>query len=64
MSRIEMEDEDWILFTDKFFDLIYLFSGADVNDDHPRWNRICELRNMVADFIEEEKYIIEHEEND
>tara|TARA_B100000073_G_C23493493_1_gene476704 strand:+ start:369 stop:560 length:192 start_codon:yes stop_codon:yes gene_type:complete len=56
MSRIEMSDDDWFFFQGEFYNLIEKYGVSEVTCDHPEWDRICELRNMVAEFIEEEKY--------
>ena len=56
MARIEMSDDSFIKFQDEFYDLLEKYGVSEVDSEHPRFDRILELRNSVAEFIEEEKW--------
>lgn len=41
-------------FQDDFYNLLEKYGVKEVNGYHPRWNEICNIRNVVYDFIESE----------
>ena len=62
MSRIEMSDSEFIKFQDDFYNLLEKHGVTEITCDHQHFNQICEIRNKVAEFIEEEKYLNQHKE--
>lgn len=56
MARIEMSDDSFIKFQDEFYDLLEKYGVSEIDRWHPHFNRILELRNSVAEFIEEEMW--------
>tara|TARA_R110000823_G_scaffold314753_1_gene444563 strand:+ start:135 stop:332 length:198 start_codon:yes stop_codon:yes gene_type:complete len=61
MSRNEMSDSDFVSFQDKFYDLLQNFGVSEIDCEHKRWDDICEIRNKVVEFIEEQNYLQIHE---
>ena len=41
-------------FQDDFYNLLEKYGVKEVNGYHLRWNEICNMRNIVYDFIESE----------
>ena len=62
MSRIEMSDSEFTKFQDDFYNLLEKYGVTEITCDHQHFNQICEIRNKVAEFIEEEKYLNQHKE--
>jgi len=62
MSRIEMSDSEFTKFQDDFYNLLEKHGVTEITCDHQHFNQICEIRNKVAEFIEEEKYLNQHKE--
>ena len=60
MSRIEMSDSKFIKFQDDFYNLLEKYGVTKITSDHQHFNQICEIRNKVAEFIEEENYFFHH----
>ena len=56
MARIEMSDDSFIKFQDEFYDLLQKYGSSEIDSYHPKFDRILELRNSVAEFIEEERW--------
>ena len=63
MPRKEMSDQQFNKFQDDFFDLLEKNGVSKITCDHPKWNEICDIRNRVAEFIEEQVYLQVWEEN-
>ena len=55
MSRIEKSDSEFTKFQDDFYNLLEKHGVTEITCDHQHFNQICEIRNKVAEFIEEEK---------
>jgi molecular chaperone GrpE (heat shock protein) len=53
-----MSDE----FQDDFYNLLEKHGVTEITCDHQHFNQICEIRNKVAEFIEEEKYLNQHKD--
>ena len=64
MTRKEMSDQQFNKFQDDFFDLLQENGVSKITCDHPRWNDICDIRNRVAEFIEEQVYLQVWEESE
>ena len=62
MSRTEMSDSKFIKFQDDFYNLLEKYGVTKITCDHQHFNQICEIRNKVAEFIEEENYLNQHKE--
>ena len=62
MSRIQMSDSEFTKFQDDFYNLLEKHGVTEITCDHQHFNQICEIRNKVAEFIEEEKYLNQHKE--
>mgnify|MGYP003113115892 CR=1 FL=1 len=56
MSRVELDDGDFVKFQDEFYNLLEKYGVSKITNDHKHFNDICELRNKVIEFIEEEKF--------
>tara|TARA_R110001606_G_scaffold371199_1_gene527907 strand:- start:57 stop:236 length:180 start_codon:yes stop_codon:yes gene_type:complete len=54
MSRQEMKDEDFIKFQDDFYNLLEKYGVSKITIEHKHFNDICNIRNSVAEFIEEQ----------
>jgi len=57
MSRSEMSDDKFVKFQDDFYNLLEKYGVSEINNDHKHFNEICEIRNKVAEFIEEQVYL-------
>jgi len=62
MSRTEMSDSEFTKFQDDFYNLLEKYGVTKIACDHQHFNQICEIRNKVAEFIEEENYLNQHKE--
>ena len=50
-----MKASDFIKFQDDFYDLLEKSGFKDIDGDHKDFDKICDKRNDVADFIEKLK---------
>ena len=57
MSRTEMSDDKFVKFQDQFYCLLENFGVTKITCEHKYFNEICEVRNKVAEFIEEQVYM-------
>ena len=64
MGAKEMSDEDFISFQDDFYDLLEKYGVSSIDIDHPEFESICNLRNKVAEFIEQENFIFNNQEKE
>jgi hypothetical protein len=55
IPRVLFEDSDFIKFQDDFYNLLEKYGVSEITGEHPRFNDICNLRNNVAEFIEEQE---------
>jgi hypothetical protein len=62
MSRIELDDGAFAKFQDDFYDLLEKYGVSHIDCEHVNFNEICEIRNKVVEFIEEEKYLIKNKQ--
>jgi|TARA_R100000278_G_scaffold55493_1_gene46104 hypothetical protein len=60
--RNEFSAGEWVLFQDAFYDLLEKFGVEKIDSEHRHFSELCEIRNKVAEFIEEERYLNEHKE--
>ena len=56
MSAKEMKDNDFINFQDDFYNLLEKYGVSKIDIEHQQYNSIINLRNKVAEFIEQEMY--------
>ena len=54
MTAKEMNDDNFINFQDDFYNLLEKYGVGKIDIEHPQFNNICNLRNKVAEFIEQE----------
>jgi len=54
MTAKEMNDNNFINFQDDFYNLLEKYGVDNINIEHPQFNHICNLRNKVVEFIEQE----------
>ena len=60
MSRIELSESSFVKFQDDFYNLLEKYGVSEIKNDHKHFNEICEIRNKVIEFIEEEKFLNEN----
>tara|TARA_R100001244_G_C5076274_1_gene112685 strand:- start:163 stop:348 length:186 start_codon:yes stop_codon:yes gene_type:complete len=56
MTAEIMDDQSFINFSDDFYNLLVKYGVDDIDLEHPQFNDICDLRNKVAEFIEQELF--------
>ena len=50
-----MKDSDFITFQDDFYNLLTKYGVKNIDGDHKDFDKICDKRNNIADFIDELK---------
>tara|TARA_B100001093_G_scaffold66428_1_gene56426 strand:+ start:1832 stop:2050 length:219 start_codon:yes stop_codon:yes gene_type:complete len=56
MTAKEMTDNNFINFQDDFYNLLEKYGVGKIDIEHPQFNSICNLRNSVVEFIEQELF--------
>jgi len=56
MTAKEMSDKQFVKFQDDFYDLLENYGVSSIDVEHPQFTDICNLRDRVAEFIEQENY--------
>ena len=56
MTAKEMNDADFVNFQDDFYNLLEKYGVSSIDIEHPQFQSICNLRNRVAEFIEQENF--------
>jgi hypothetical protein len=56
MTAKEMKDDNFINFQDDFYNLLEKYGVSSISIEHPQFETICNLRNSVVEFIEQELY--------
>ena len=56
MTAKEMNDDNFINFQDDFYNLLEKYGVSSIDIEHPQFNSICNLRNSVVEFIEQETW--------
>tara|TARA_R100000234_G_C4941368_1_gene153106 strand:+ start:290 stop:670 length:381 start_codon:yes stop_codon:yes gene_type:complete len=56
MTAKEMTDADFINFQDDFYNLLEKYGVSKIDIEHQQYDSIIDLRNKVAEFIEQEMY--------
>ena len=54
MTAKEMTDDNFINFQDDFYNLLEKYGVSSITIEHPQFETICNLRNSVVEFIEQE----------
>ena len=56
MTAKEMTDDNFIQFQNDFYDLLEKYGVSSIDCEHKEFATILNLRNKVAEFIEQELY--------
>ena len=56
MTVQEMSDNDFIQFQDDFYNLLEKYGVSSIDCEHLEFAEILNLRDKVAEFIEQELY--------
>ena len=59
MTAKEMTDDNFIRFQDDFYNLLEKYGVSSIDCEHVEFAEILNLRDKVAEFIEQELYKIE-----
>jgi len=54
MTAKELSDDNFIKFQDDFYNLLEKYGVSSIDTEHPQFETICNLRNSVVEFIEQE----------
>jgi len=54
MTATELSDVNFINFQDDFYNLLEKYGVSSITIEHPQFETICNLRNSVVEFIEQE----------
>jgi len=54
MTATELSDDNFINFQDDFYNLLEKYGVSSITIEHPQFETICNLRNSVVEFIEQE----------
>jgi len=56
MTAQELSDTNFINFQDDFYNLLEKYGVSSIDVEHPEFKTICNLRNSVVEFIEQELF--------
>lgn len=56
MTAKEMSDNNFISFQDDFYNLLEKYGVSPIDIEHLEYESICNLRNKVVEFIEQETF--------
>jgi len=56
MTATELSDDNFINFQDDFYNLLEKYGVSSITIEHPQFETICNLRNSVVEFIEQELF--------
>ena len=56
MTATELSDVNFINFQDDFYNLLEKYGVSSITIEHPQFETICNLRNSVVEFIEQETW--------
>ena len=56
MTAKEMTDNNFINFQDDFYNLLEKYGVSSIDIEHPQFETICNIRNKVVEFIEQETW--------
>jgi hypothetical protein len=63
MTAKEMTDNNFINFQDDFYNLLEKYGVSSIDIEHPQFETICNIRNKVVEFIEQETWEEDDEQN-
>ena len=61
MTAKEMTDNDFINFQDDFYNFLEKYGVSSIDIEHPQFATICNLRDSVVEFIEQETWEVDDE---
>ena len=64
MTATELSDDNFINFQDDFYNLLEKYGVSSISIEHPQFETICNLRNSVVEFIEQELFEEDYRETD
>lgn len=64
MTAKEMTDDNFIRFQDDFYNLLEKYGVSSIDCEHEEFAEILNLRDKVAEFIEQELYKSEVSDDD
>ena len=64
MTAQEMNDNNFINFQDDFYNLLEKYGVSSINIEHPQFETICNIRDSVVEFIEQELFEEDYRETD
>jgi len=56
MTAKELSDTNFINFQDDFYNLLEKYGVSSIDVEHPEFKTICNIRNNVVEFIEQELF--------
>ena len=56
MTAEELSDTNFINFQDDFYNLLEKYGVSSIDVEHPEFKTICNIRNNVVEFIEQELF--------
>ena len=56
MTATELSDDNFINFQDDFYNLLEKYGVSSITIEHPQFETVCNLRNSVVEFIEQELF--------
>jgi hypothetical protein len=56
MTAQELSDTNFINFQDDFYNLLEKYGVSSIDVEHPEFKTICNIRNNVVEFIEQELF--------
>jgi purine-nucleoside phosphorylase len=56
MTAKEMSDDNFIKFQDDFYNLLEKYGVSSIDCEHKEFAEILNLRDRIAEFIEQELY--------
>ena len=64
MTATELSDDNFINFQDDFYNLLEKHGVDKIDIEHPQFNTICNIRDSVIEFIEQELFEEDYRETD
>ena len=64
MTATELSDDNFINFQDDFYNLLEKYGVDKIDIEHPQFNTICNIRDSVIEFIEQELFEEDYRETD
>ena len=64
MTATELSDDNCINFQDDFYNLLEKYGVSSIDIEHPQFATICNIRDSVIEFIEQELFEEDYRETD